>query len=253
MKIKNLEKLKNEGVENLPSEERRRFLKFGLTITGVFLGGSVLSLTSSHKADAALRGWKILSEDFPYSPHYTMVVRESHCIGCERCVDACRTTNHVPDGGYRTAVLERSVPSGPDENKRVFMPTLCNQCNDPSCTRVCPTRATYKDKTTGIVMMDTEICIGCKTCMAACPYNARYFNDEIRAIDKCNFCYNTKLWETKGKTTACASACPAGVRVFGDLTDPETPAYKQLHTPDKVFWVLRPERKTLPNVFYTSK
>lgn len=253
MKIENLEKLNNEGVENLPSKERRLFLKFGLNITGVFLGGTVLSLTSSRKAQGALRGGKILTTDFPYSPHYTMVVRESHCIGCELCVEACKSTNNVPDAGYRTAVLERSIPVGPEESKRVFMPILCNQCNNPPCTRVCPTKATYKDKTNGIVMMNIDICIGCKTCMAACPYNARYFNDDIRAVDKCNFCYDTKLKESKGKTTACASACPASVRVFGDLTDPESHAYKQIHTPDKVFWVLRPERNTLPNVFYVNR
>ena len=130
------------------------------------------------------------------------------------------------------------------------MPILCNHCNNPTCVRVCPTQATYKDKTNGIVLMDPEKCIGCKTCMAACPYNARYFDEEERAIDKCNFCYDTKLKESGGKITACAAACPADVRIFGDLTDPESDAYKLIHAPGKVFWVLRPETGTLPNVFY---
>ena len=252
MKINDLKKLKNEGAETLPSEERRRFLQFGLAVTGVFLGGSVLSLTSARNAESALSGGKILKTDFPYSPHYTMVIRESDCIDCELCLEACRETNHVPHDGYRTDILERRIPVG--ENKhRAFMPILCNQCNQSPCTRVCPTGATYKDKTNGIVLMNTDTCIGCKTCMAACPYNARYFNEEVRAIDKCNFCYDTKLKESGGKITACASACPAAVRVFGDLTNPETHAYKLIHNPDKEFWVLRPELNTMPNVFYTSR
>lgn len=253
MKINTLDKLDDEGVESLPSKERRRFLQFGLCITGVFLGGSILSLTSAHKAQGALSGGKILTTDYPYSPHYTMVIRESYCIDCEKCMDACRSTNKVPAHGYRTTILERSVPIAPNQKERIFMPILCNQCNNPPCVRVCPTKATYKDKTNGIIQMNTDKCIGCKTCMAACPYNARYFDEEIRAIDKCNFCYNTKLKESNGKTTACASACPAGARVFGDLTNPKTEAYKLIHNPEKVFWVLRPERDTLPNVFYVNR
>ncbi|MEN8200113.1 MAG: 4Fe-4S dicluster domain-containing protein [Thermodesulfobacteriota bacterium] len=251
--VRKLEKMDNEGTETLPSRERRRLLQFGLAVTGVFLGGTVLSLTSARKAHSELRGGRIVTTDFPYSPHYTMVIRESDCIDCELCLKACRQTNSVPEGGYRTDILERSVPINPEQRERVFMPILCNQCNQPPCTRVCPTRATYKDRTTGIIMMNPDKCIGCKTCMATCPYNARYFNEEIRAIDKCNFCFDTKLKESGGKTTACASACPAGVRVFGDLTDPESHAYKLIHTPDKVFWVLRPEQDTLPNIFYVNR
>lgn len=252
MKIEDLKTLNNEGLDSIPSTQRRHFLQFGLAITGVFLGGSILSLTSAKDSQAALSGAKILSERFPYSPHYTMVIREKHCIDCERCLEACRSTNHVPEHGYRTAILERSLPTPSGARERDFMPVLCNHCNNPPCVRVCPTSATYKDKITGIVSMNIKKCIGCKTCMTACPYNARYFDEEIRAIDKCNFCFDTKLKESKGTTTACAAACPANVRVFGDLTNPETHAYKLLHTPGKVFWVLRPDKNTLPNVFYVE-
>lgn len=239
-------------MHTVPSEERRRFLKLGLCITGVFLGGTVLSLSSNAKAQGALRGGKILTTDSPYSPHYTMVIRERHCIDCERCLEACRKTNNVPEHGYRTTILERSIPIAPNTRERVFMPILCNHCNKPPCVEVCPTKATYKDKNNGIVRMHIEKCIGCKSCMAVCPYNARFFDEEIRAINKCDFCFETKLKESNGRTTACASACPANVRVFGDLTDPDTDAYKLIHTPGKVFWVLRPEMNTLPNVFYVE-
>lgn len=131
------------------------------------------------------------------------------------------------------------------------MPVLCNHCNRPPCVRVCPTSATYKDTKTGIVMMDQKRCIGCKTCMAACPYNARYFNEQVRAVDKCNFCFDTRI--SKGETkTACAAACPAQARIFGDLTDYESQLYKLVHTPEKTVWVLRPETGALPNVFYIN-
>jgi len=250
MKIDDLEKLENEGAENLPSEERRRFLRFGLAVTGVFVGGSVLSLTSARNAESAM-GPVPASGSFPYSPHYTMVIRQNRCIDCERCMEACVKTNNVPSYGYRTTILQQEREIGKGEKERVFMPVLCNHCNRPPCVRVCPTTATYKDKKTGIVMMDYKRCIGCKTCMAACPYNARYFKEENRAVDKCNFCYDTRLSKGESKT-ACAAACPAGVRIFGDLTDYSSEAYKLIHKPEKVVWVLRPETGAMPNVFYMN-
>lgn len=249
MKIEDLERMKNEGPESLPSEERRKFLKMGLVVTGVFAGGSVLSLTSARNVYGALEG--IHLKKYPYRPHYSMVIRQDRCIDCERCKEACVKTNNVPEYGYRTTILEREIPIGPDEFQREFMPVLCNHCNQPPCVRVCPTKATYKDKKTGIVMMEYKKCIGCKTCMAACPYNARYFNEEKRAIDKCNFCFDTRL--SKGeKLTACAAACPADVRIFGDLSDPESRVYKLIHEPERVVWVLRPETGAMPNVYYTK-
>ena len=250
MKIDDLEKLENEGIENLPSEERRRFLRFGLAVTGVFVGGSVLSLTSARNAESAM-GPVPVTGAFPYSPHYTMVLRQNRCIDCERCMEACVKTNNVPAYGYRTTILQQEREIGKGAKERVFMPVLCNHCNRPPCVRVCPTTATYKDKKNGIVMMDYKRCIGCKTCMAACPYNARYFKEENRAVDKCNFCFDTRLSKGESKT-ACAAACPAGVRVFGDLTDYSSEAYKLIHAPEKVVWVLRPETGAMPNVFYMN-
>lgn len=250
MNISDLEKLENEGAENLPSMERRTFLRAGLAVTGLFMGGTVLSLTSVEKAIGAVAGMESAAK-YPYSPHYSMVMRQNLCVDCERCMEACVRTNHVPSYGYRTTILERYAEIGPSEKERIFTPVLCNHCNRPPCVRVCPTVATYKDKTTGIVMMESKKCIGCKTCMAACPYNARYFNEETRAVDKCNFCFDTRL--TKGKKdTACVEACPADVRIFGDLSDPASEVYKLVHQPGKVVWVLRPETGALPNVFYMN-
>jgi protein NrfC len=253
MKKFNFAALKNEGVETLASHERRQFLKFGLAVSGVFLGGSILSLTTAQKAHGALIHDAVRPGKFPYSPHYTMVIQQNQCIGCELCLEACINTNSVPAYGHRTLILERNIPNAMGQRERVFMPILCNQCNEPHCVRVCPTGATYKDDKNGIVLMTPSKCIGCKTCMAACPYNARYYKEEVRAIDKCNFCFDTKLKESGGKTTACCAACPAEVRIFGDLTDPNTPAYKLIHTPGNEFWVLKPQSGTLPNIFYMNK
>jgi Fe-S-cluster-containing dehydrogenase component len=250
MKGLQLNKLKNEGVKTLKKNERRQFLKLGLTVTGVFLGGSILSLASSQKAFGALPGGRVPAGTFPYKPHYTMVIRQNRCIDCELCLVACRSTNSVPPYGYRTIILERTIENTPGVQERAFMPILCNHCNQPSCVRVCPTGATYKESTNGIVLMDPKKCIGCKTCMAACPYNQRYYKEEARSIDKCTFCFDTALKESGGKTTACSAACPAEVRIFGDLTDPNTEAYKLIHTRGNIFWVLKPESGTLPNIFY---
>lgn len=253
MDLKELGELENEGVERLPSEERRKFLQFGLAVTGVFLGGSVLSLTSAGNVRASGTGPVPPAGKYPYSPHYSMVLRQNRCIDCERCKAACAKTNDVPSYGYRTTILEMEKDLGPEGKERVFMPVLCNHCNRPPCVRVCPTTATFKDKKTGIVMMNKKRCIGCKTCMAACPYNARYFDERsgIRAVDKCNFCFDTRLSKGEDKT-ACAEACPADVRIFGDLTDFDGELYKLIHAPEKLVWVLRPETGAMPNVFYIN-
>ncbi len=236
---------------NITDEERRTFLKLGLKITGVMAGGSILSLVSvkDRPAHAYMDMTGYVKND--YKPHYCMVIRQNHCVDCEKCKEACVKTNHVPSYGWRTNILERKVDTEDGQTMTIFMPVLCNHCMNPPCVRVCPTKATYKDEKTGIVMMDYDKCIGCKTCMAACPYNARYFKEENRAIDKCNFCYDTRL--SKGeKLTACAAACPANVRVFGDLKDKNGEPYKLIHKPDRVVWVLRPETGAKPTIFYIN-
>ncbi len=99
--------------------------------------------------------------------------------------------------------------------------------------------------------MNDKKCIGCKSCIIACPYNARYFNEKKAAIDKCDFCFAS--WLSKGKqTTACADICPADVRIFGDLSDPESRVYHMVHQLQKPVWVIREETGAKPNVFYTK-
>lgn len=233
--------------EKISETTRRNFLKIGLAITGVFAGGSIASVVSAAQ--------KAFSPVFPaqkysYQPHYGMVIRVDKCIGCRRCENACARINAVPDYGWRTKVLEREEPLAIGQ-KREFIPVQCNQCNNPPCVRACPVRATYKDKVNGIVQMGDKKCVGCKICMVACPYNARYFNEEKGAIDKCDFCFSSRL--SKGeKSVACSVYCPADVRVFGDLSDPRDRVYKLVHQLQKPVWVLKKETDARPNIFYTK-
>ena len=241
------DKLKNEGTDSVTVRERRKFLQLGLAVAGVYAGGRILSLTSVIGTAHAAGGIGSVTK-YPYNPHYSMVIRQSLCIDCELCVVACDTTNNVPEGNYRTRILTKKY-TGKLDKQVEFIPVLCNQCNDAPCVRACPTRATYKDAVTGIVRMESKKCIGCKTCMLACPYDARYFNVEKKAVDKCDFCWETRL--SKGeKQTACSAACPTGTRTFGNLTDPENIVYKLVHQLEEQVWVLRPEDDTKPNIFY---
>jgi len=246
LKKVDFDNLKEEGMDSVSSMERRSFMKMGLKITGVFAGGQILSVVSS--VNEVFGSGREFVEKYPYKPHYSMVVRQGLCIDCERCLQACRETNNVPDYGYRTRIMTKKVNDAIGR-KQEFIPILCNHCNEPPCCRACPTKATYKDPRNGIVQMQSEKCIGCKMCVLACPYDARYFNSAKHAIDKCNFCYDTRL--SKGeKLTACSNVCPTGARIFGDISDPENVVYKMVHQIEKQVWVLRPESGSKPNVFY---
>ena len=240
---------KSENTGQLSLAERRSFLSLGFKITGIFLGGSLLSLVPAQKTRCELLGASIVGT-YPYKPHYAMIIYKDRCIDCERCIEACSQTNNVPSSGYRNTILHRKKTNiAASKFIREFLPVLCNQCNRPPCVRVCPTKATYKDKQNGIVMMNESLCIGCKACMTSCPYYARYYNSETQAVDKCDFCYRKRL--QNGETnTACAEACPANVLLFGDLSDHKSDLYRLLHKPDQKIQVLRPESGSMPNVFY---
>lgn len=239
--------IKYENGDPLSDRERRDFLKIGLIVTGIFAGGTILSLVSNVRR---VFSPDALSDEYPYKPHYSMVIRQDRCIGCERCMEACVSTNQVPGYGWRTRILQKEAPKAIGQ-KQEFIPILCNHCNNPPCVRTCPTKATYKDKTSGIVMMNEKKCIGCKSCMIACPYDARYFNEEKHAIDKCDFCFEARISRGNG-LAACAEICPADVRIFGDLSDPESRVHQMVHQLQKSVWVIREEAGSKPNVFYTK-
>ena len=238
---------KNAG--NVSLEERRRFLSRGLKITGILAGGSMLSLVPAKRVRSELLGASVVGT-YTYEPHYAMLIYNDRCIDCERCIEACKHTNNVPSYGYRITILnKKKTDVAASKFIREFLPVLCNQCNRPPCVRVCPTKATFKDKKNGIVMMKESLCVGCKACMTACPYNARYYNRDTESVDKCDFCFRRRL--QNGETnTACVEACPADALFFGDLSDQKSEIYNLLHKPEQEILVLRPESNSMPNVFY---
>ena len=148
---------------------------------------------------------------------YGMVHDETACIGCTACTEACREVNSVPEGVSRLEII-RSEPKGefPDVDYR-FTRKSCQHCENAPCVMVCPTGAAYKDEATGIVDVHTEKCVGCGYCLAACPYQVRFFNPVTKSADKCDFCRETNL--AQGKQPACVESCPTKALIFGDLND----------------------------------
>lgn len=172
-----------------------------------------------------------------------MVVDLRRCVGCQACTVACKFENNAPVGQFRTWVSDVEVKTYP-ETKRSFVPRLCNHCEHPSCLSVCPTGATFK-REDGIVLVDSDKCWGCGSCVTACPYGARFINSETKIADKCTFCAH-RLEE--GLLPACAETCVGGARVFGDLNDPQSNVSKLIAEHDVS--VLKPSAGTKPSVFY---
>ena len=143
-----------------------------------------------------------------------MVVDLALCIGCNACAVACKQENDVPLTKFNTWVESWDVDGG--RISRANLPKLCNHCENPTCVSVCPTGASYIADD-GTVQIDVNKCIGCKYCMAACPFGVRYTNDETGDVHKCTFCHHRTA---NGLLPACVSTCVTRARYFGDLDDP---------------------------------
>ena len=197
--------------------------------------------------------------------------------GCKDCILACHVTHNVPDIGnikeevkwLWTEPFENAFPGQeshylPENVKEKPFMVLCNHCGQAPCVRVCPTQATFK-RADGITMMDFHRCIGCRYCMAGCPYGSRSFNwkdprnfiktelnmtfptRERGVVEKCNFC-DERL--AVGKLPACVEACKDGCLRFGDLEDPNSEVRKILTSH---FTIRRkPELGTDPSVYYIT-
>ena len=207
-------------------------------------------------------------------PHWGMVIDLAKCVGCDSCTVACKAENRTPPGITYNVVLERETGAYPNVRLEA-LPRPCMQCENPPCVSVCPVQATYKGDD-GIVVIDADRCIGCKYCIAACPYGARSADEgssygvEMQAADqvtapeygvergargkyvgtygtvrKCTFCAHRLAW---GEAPACCETCIGAARYFGDLNDPESKV-AQLAASPRAFR-LREELGTNPSVYY---
>ena len=203
--------------------------------------------------------------------HYGMVIDTKRCIGCQTCAVSCKIANEVPRGIWWNRVLTDGgnyidLAKGDWPNAQVsYMPVSCQHCENPACVKVCPVGATYKDPETGIVRQDYDKCIGCRMCMAACPYTgvrsfnwdepARYLDFESgdadaaehrkHVVEKCTYCYQRT---SQGNTPACMEICPVRARSWGDLDDPESEVSKKIASREHK--QLLPEEGTKPSVYY---
>jgi Fe-S-cluster-containing dehydrogenase component len=221
------------------------------------------------------------TKDYDWTKHqWAFGVDATKCIGCLRCVEACKRENDVPgDAHHFRTWVERYVYLEGDKRARIdshhdpvnieasgseseyrfanryqgakvekafFVPKLCNQCTNPACVQCCPTGATFRTAD-GVVLIDHKYCIGCQYCVQACPYGARFYRPKERVTDKCTWCYHRI---TKGLQPACVEVCPVGARIFGDRNDPQSPI--SLFIRNNRVQVLRPDTGNAPNVFYVG-
>jgi len=174
---------------------------------------------------------------------YAMVLDSRKCIDCKACVVACKAENDVPLGVGRNWIAAEHSGAFP-HLRSSFDPRQCHHCENPSCVRVCPTGASHQ-RADGIVLVTEADCIGCKYCMVACPYDARFFNEETKVVDKCTFCAHRV---DRGETPACVETCPSKVRTFGDLSDPGSPLHVLLES--RRYRVLEPQTGNGPQLYY---
>ncbi len=165
------------------------------------------------------------------------------CIGCQTCSIACKQEWNVPVGRYRSWVKQAAKGEFPHTRKS-FLPILCNNCEKPICVTVCPVLASYQ-KPNGIVEVDPHKCIGCRYCMASCPYGVRYLHPDLRIVQKCNWCSHRA---ENGLQPACVEACPASARIFGDLNDPSSEISRMIA--QNAVQPIKPEMGTYPRTFY---
>ncbi len=218
---------------------------------------------------------KVKAAGYVNNDHYwRFVVDITKCIGCGKCIKACKLENDVPmEPEFNRTWIERYVittneeifvdsPDGGingftakhinlkyqslDISKSFFVPKLCNQCEEPPCVRVCPVGATYTTKE-GVVLVNRNACIGCRYCIQACPYGARYFDPRLKVVDKCTWCYHRI---TQGLAPVCVEVCPVGARSFGDIRDTDSKV-RQLFE-NETMGVLKPEIGCDPKVYYVG-
>ncbi len=177
--------------------------------------------------------------------NYGFVIDNRKCIGCHACSVACKSENNVSLGVNRTWVKYVETGLFPD-SRRHFQVTRCNHCANPPCVRICPTQAMYQ-RADGIVEFDNSVCIGCKACMQACPYDAIYIDPETETAAKCHYCAHRL---DVGLEPACVVVCPEQAIIAGDMNDPYSEISHVLARHDVT--VRKPEQGTAPKLFYVE-
>jgi len=212
----------------------------------------------------------VLGNGYIPSDHYWgMGIDISKCIGCGRCVDACKMENKVPREPFffrtwveRYRIYEddetqvdspegaingfTTVPFGNHVIRSFFVPKLCNQCDNPPCVQVCPVGATFITED-GVILVDSDYCIGCRYCVQACPYGARFINPFTSTAEKCTFCYHRVA---KGMAPACVEVCPTQARIFGEIRKKASPLVRFIRMNN--IGVLKPNLNTEPKVYYAD-
>ena len=248
--------------------KRRKFIKTimlpcaSLLIPGCF---------NTQKKSEKIQSW-ILSNGYKPADHYWgMGIDVNKCIGCGRCVEACKNENNVPKEPFffrtwveRYCIFENhevlvDSPNGAidgfqnqkqGKEKKIlrtfFVPKLCNQCDNPPCVQVCPVGATFKTPD-GVIVVDEKYCIGCRYCIQACPYGARFLHPKTRVAEKCTFCYHRI---TQGHIPACVEVCPTQARIFGEVKKKASllMRFVRMHKIE----VLKPSLNTEPKVLYAN-
>ncbi|MBI2917125.1 MAG: 4Fe-4S dicluster domain-containing protein [Chloroflexi bacterium] len=195
---------------------------------------------------------------------YGMVIDLKRCIGCRACVVACKAENGTPPGMFWREVYQWEYGKYPRVG-RTYLPRPCMHCKEPACLNVCPSGATQK-RADGIVWVDHDKCIGCRYCINACPYDARYFLAKIRpyypqgftpyeevmyqrfrtgVVYKCDFCKDRL---DQGLNPACVDTCLAKACNIGDLDDPDSEVSRLIAS--RHGFQLSPEAGTEPSVYY---
>jgi len=176
---------------------------------------------------------------------YGMVIDTKKCVGCMDCVVACKTENEVPDNLNRDWITYETKGKFPNLHQEIRS-ERCNQCDNPPCVYCCPTGASHISDVGGIILITSEKCIGCKACMAACPYDARFVHPDGYA-SKCTFCIQRT---EKGEMPACVSVCPTYCMNFGDLEDMNSDVSELLQKREN--HALKTEAGTKPQIYYLT-